>query len=46
MISVNGENCSGLSVEEVEQLFDQAAGAVTVIADNPMDTQRRRTIKL
>mmetsp|Transcript_12350 Transcript_12350/g.15650 ORF Transcript_12350/g.15650 Transcript_12350/m.15650 type:complete len:94 (-) Transcript_12350:167-448(-) len=46
VISVNGEPCGGLSVGEVEQLFASASGSVTVIADNPMDTQRRRAIKL
>ncbi len=46
VISVNGEACGGLSVGQVEQLFTSASGSVTVIADNPMDTQRRRAIQL
>lgn len=46
IISVNGSPCNGMSPGDVEQLLSSANGTVTVIADDPMDTQRRRAIQL
>jgi C-terminal processing protease CtpA/Prc len=46
IISVNGSNCYGLSVSQVEKKFKNAGSTMSVIADNPMDTQRRSKIKL
>lgn len=46
IISVNGAACNGMSIGDVEQLFANAGGTATVIADDPMDTQRRRAIQL
>lgn len=42
IISINGEPCCGLSVDEVEQLFYDASDIIDLVADDPMDTQRRR----
>mmetsp|Transcript_10248 Transcript_10248/g.11352 ORF Transcript_10248/g.11352 Transcript_10248/m.11352 type:complete len:96 (-) Transcript_10248:227-514(-) len=42
IISINGEACNGLSIGDVEQLLASASGSISVIADDPMDTQRRQ----
>lgn len=42
IISIDGTHCSGLSINEVEKLFEKAPGSFLVMADDPMDTQRRR----
>ena len=44
IISVNGLPCYGLSIDQVEDLFTDSIDIITIIADDPMDTQRRRLV--